>query len=48
MWQTINQPLAGNTGDSLDATTFIHFTRRFLMKIKLDEPTIPNDIQQKI
>lgn len=48
MWQTINQPLAGNTDDSLDATTFIPFIRRFLMKIKLDEPTIPNDIQQKI
>lgn len=27
----------------------IHFSSsRFLMKIKLDEPTIPNDIQQKI
>jgi len=25
MWQTINQPLAGNTDDSLDATTFIPF-----------------------
>ena len=26
----------------------LYFIRRFLRKIKLDEPTIPKDIQQKI